>query len=253
MSAHSRRRRLVPAAAATAITVAVCAALGTWQVQRLHWKHRLIATVTARAEAAPLTAPGRDDPRLGDGEALDYLHVTIAGRFLAGHDAHVQALLGEPRGRFGGPGLWILTPLVRDDGAIVWINRGFVPIDRLAEASPAPSGAVRLTGLVRRPEPRGAFTPADDAGKNLWFVRDPARLSAAFGLEAAATLPYTIDAAASPAAAGLPQAGETRLAFPDNHLGYALTWYGLALAAAGVFVVRLRSELRKPASPAGAH
>ncbi len=243
----SGRRGLLLAAGLTAVAVGVFAGLGTWQVQRLHWKHRLIETVTARTRAPAIPAPDRDDPLTRDGEALDYTRVTVRGHFLEGNDAHVQALLGEPRGRYGGPGSWILSPLARADGAIVWINRGFVPVDRMAEAAPVRAGeTVTIEGIARRPEPRGAFTPADEPAKNLWFVRDPQRLSAAFGLSVAATLPYTIDAdAATTPPSGLPQAGETRLSFPDNHLGYALTWYGLALAALGVFTARLLGGRRR--------
>lgn len=241
------RTRLLVAAAATATAVAVFVALGTWQVQRMHWKHRLIETVSARSRAPAIPAPRLGERLAEDGEALDYTHVEIGGRFLGGHDAHVQALLGEPRGRLGGPGYWIVSPLERPNGEIVWINRGFVPMDRLAEATPpSTEGATTIAGIARRVEPRGAFLPDDDAARNLWFVRDARRLSAAFGLPVERTLPYTIDAdAAATPASGLPQAGETRLAFPDDHLGYALTWYGLAVAAAGVFAVRVRSERRR--------
>ena len=55
-----------------------------------------------------------------------------------------------------------------------------------------------------------------------------------------------IDADAAPGPGVLPQGGESRLVFPNNHLGYALTWFGLALALLGVFTVfagqRLRGE-----------
>ena len=140
-----------------------------------------------------------------------------------------------------------MTPLVRDDGAVVWINRGFVPRRGadLAPYDPAPSGEVTVTGILRRAEPRGAHTPADDAGHRLWFVRDPAVLAAAAGLEASRVAPYTIDAERSlTPASGLPQAGETRLTYPNDHLGYAVTWYGLAVACVGVFAVWARGRLR---------
>lgn len=242
-----RRRELLLAASLTMVAVGVFASLGTWQVQRLHWKHRLIEIVTARTQAPAIPAPGRDDPLTKEGDALDYTRVTVEGRFLEGHDAHVQALLGEPHGPLGGPGAWILSPLRRADGAIVWINRGFVPVDRVGEATPVRANAeVHVEGIARRSEPRGSFTPDDEPAKNLWFVRDPTRLSAAFGLPVAATLPYTIDADASlTPPSGLPQAGETRLSFPDNHLGYALTWYGLAIAALGVFLARMLGGRRR--------
>lgn len=240
-------RGLLVAGTATALAVAVFVALGTWQVRRLSWKHRLIAEVTARSTAPAIAAPSLGDPLAHDGEALDYRRVRIEGRFLAGEEARVQALLGEPRGRFGGPGVWAMAPLVRPDGEIVWINRGFVPADRVGSETPVdPKVTVTLEGPARREEPRGFFTPDDEPAKNVWFVRDGPRLSAAHGLPVDTTAPYTIDAdAAATPASGLPQAGETRLAFPDNHLGYALTWYGLAFTAIGVFAVRVRGGRRR--------
>lgn len=241
------RSGLFLAGTATAIVTVCLIGLGTWQMQRLAWKHALIARVTVRASAPAIAAPGLDAPLARDPAALDYTVVRVEGRWLGGAQAHVQALLGEPRGPLGGPGQWVMAPLARADGTIVWINRGFVPADRLGrETAIDPDHAVIIEGLARPPEQRGGFTPADDPAKNVWFVRDPARLSAAFGLPVEMTLPYTIDAGvgATPSS-GLPQAGETRLSFSDNHLGYALTWYGLALAAVGVFVVRVRSGRRR--------
>ncbi|MBV5266685.1 SURF1 family protein [Pinisolibacter aquiterrae] len=246
-STATPRSGLVLAGAATAVATLCLIGLGTWQVQRLAWKHALIATVTARASAPAIPAPGLDAALAHDPAALDYTVVRVTGRWLAGAEAHVQALLGEPRGAFGGPGQWVMTPLRRADGTIVWINRGFVPLDRLGRETPAdPTRDVTIEGLARPPEPRGAFTPDDVPAKNEWFVRDPLRLSAAFGLPVDRTLPYTIDAGvgATPPS-GLPQAGETRLSFSDNHLGYALTWYGLAIAAVGVFTARVRAERRR--------
>lgn len=251
----SGRRGLLVAGAATAVAVVVFVALGNWQVRRLAWKHRLIAEVTARSTAPAIDAPGLADPLAADGDGLDYRRVRIEGRFLPGIEAHVQAILGEPRGRLGGPGVWIMTPLARPDGEIVWINRGFVPMDRIGSEAPIdPNATVTLEGLARREEPRGFFTPADDPVKNVWFVRDGPRLSAAVGLPVDTTAPYTIDAGAGATPpSGLPQAGETRLSFPDDHLGYALTWYGLALAALGVFAVRVRAERRRSATAAAVH
>jgi surfeit locus 1 family protein len=120
---------------------------------------------------------------------------------------------------------------------VVLVNRGFVPLDRADPATGRegnPEGEVEVTGLLREPEPRNAFTPADDAAKRLFFVRDPGPIAEALGVAPAA--PFTIDADAGPNPGGLPQGGETRLAFPNRHLEYALTWYGLAGALLAVFM-----------------
>lgn len=233
----ARLRGLVWPGLATVVVTACLVSLGTWQLQRLAWKQELNATIAARTALAPVEAPPlAADVATAD---IDFRPVRLVGRFRSGIEAHVFATLGEPRGRFGGPGLWVMAPLERADGSIVWVNRGFVPGDRTspeARGELVPRGEVTLEGLARRPEPRGSLTPADDAKKNLFFVRDPAALSAAVGLDPARTLPLTVDlAAAFTPAGGLPQAGETRLAFENRHLGYAITWYGLAATCVGVF------------------
>lgn len=245
-------RGLILPGVAAAIVTTILASLGTWQVSRLAWKTELIATMTARTRAAPIAAPSLGEARGADPEALDWRPVRLTGRFLPGTEVTVHAILGEPRGRWGGPGVWVMSPLARDDGSIVWINRGFVPTNgrELAPHDGAPEGTVTVTGLLRRPEPRGAYTPADDPAHRLWFVRDPSVLTAAAGLEAGRVAPYTVDADASlTPASGLPQAGETRLSYPNDHLGYAVTWYGLALTCVGVFVAFARGRMRK--EPAG--
>ncbi len=241
-------RGLILPGIAAAMVVAILVSLGSWQMRRLAWKTELIATMTARTKAVPIAAPSLDEARTADAEALDWTPVRLTGRFVAGSDVTVHAILGEPRGRFGGPGVWVMTPLSRDDGSVVWINRGFAPRrgSELARYDPAPTGETTITGILRRPEPRGTHTPADDPAHRLWFVRDPAVLAAAVGLEASKVAPYTIDAGTSlTPASGLPQAGETRLSYPNDHLGYAVTWYGLAIACIGVFVVFARGRLRK--------
>ena len=87
-----------------------------------------------------------------------------------------------------------------------------------------------LTGLLRAPETRNAFTPLDNPAKGLWYTRDPALIAAHFGLERAA--PFSIDADPVPLPGGWPKAGVTPVNIPNSHLSYALTWYGLAATLA---------------------
>jgi surfeit locus 1 family protein len=241
------RGLIVPGIAAVMVTT-VLLGLGTWQVRRLAWKTELIATMTARTRAAPIAAPSLAEARAADGEAIDWTPVRLTGRFLADRDITVHAILGEPKGRFGGPGVWVMTPLVRDDGTVVFVNRGFVPREGhdLAGYAPPPTGEVTVTGILRRPEPRSIYAPADDPAHRLWFVRDPTVLAGAADIAEGKAAPYTVDADAhTTPASGLPQAGETRLSYPNDHLGYAITWYGLAATCVGVFAVFARGRLRK--------
>jgi surfeit locus 1 family protein len=101
---------------------------------------------------------------------------------------------------------------------------------------------------MREPEPRNLFTPADRPDQDQWFTRDPAAIAAHFGLSRAA--PFSVDADYSGDPKSLPRGGTTVIAFPNNHLGYALTWFGLAAALAGVFGAWALQRLRvQPSNP----
>jgi surfeit locus 1 family protein len=252
MPAHRRvtgdegRRRLLLPGTVVLVAFLVLLGLGGWQLQRLSWKEALIAAVAERAgrpaEPPPVEA---DWPRL-DPSALEYRHVVVSGTFRHQDEALVFTYLGEPRGPAGGPGFWVMTPLVLRDGSIIIVNRGFVPQERADPARRAEgqlAGEVEVVGLLRWSEDRNWFTPADDPSANRWFTRDPQAIGRARGLDRVA--PFTVDAEAT-APGGLPQGGETRLNFSNRHLEYALTWFGLAVTllvvAAQVFFRRGRDR-----------
>jgi len=102
--------------------------------------------------------------------------------------------------------------------------------------------------LARKPEMAGAFTPPNDAAKNVWYWRDlPAMAAAALGSNDARLVPFVIDAELEPRnLGGWPRGGVTRLELPNRHLEYALTWYGLAAALVGVFAAFAVTRWRQP-------
>lgn len=227
-----------------ALLCALLVGLGVWQLQRLSWKLDLIRQVDARVHAAPVPAPGPSAwPSLTAGRDA-YRHVRVRGRFLAGRDTLVQAatVLGS--------GFWVMSPLKTPQGYVVLINRGFVPAERPAIAAPA-AGDVQVQGLLRLTEPHGGFLRANDPPDGRWYSRDVGAIAAARGLGPAA--PYFVDAAADPGApAGAPVGGLTVVAFANNHLVYALTWFTLALMVAGAatLVVREDRRVRRGGDPA---
>jgi surfeit locus 1 family protein len=229
--------------------------LGLWQLERLAWKEALIGEVSARVAAPPVDAPAEADwARLVPSD-YEYRHVRVSGIYAFARQVLVFRALDQPRGRFGGPGYLVMTPLRLADGAAILVNRGFIPQDQkerfVSQVSEA-AGPVAVTGLMRTSEPRTWFTPADDPVRGDWFTRDPAAIAAALKLERAA--PFTIDADATGGPGELPQGGETILAFPNNHLAYAFTWFGMALALAGVFGAFAVTRLRAPDDrPNGGH
>ena len=196
------------------LTIAGLIALGTWQVHRRTWKLDLITRVEARLRAAPVPAPRVADK--GD----EYRRVVARGDYLPGKNTLVQASTVR------GPGWWVLTPLATSRGVIL-VNRGYVP-DRAAP--PAPTGPVTVTGLLRLSEPGGGFLRSNDPAGGRWYSRDVAAIARTDGLR---TVPYFIDAAAAPTERpAQPVGGMTVVAFRNNHLVYAITWYSLALMTA---------------------
>jgi surfeit locus 1 family protein len=172
----------------------------------------------------------------------------VTGRFLHEKEIHVYASIPDPKGPAGGIGYRVMTPLETADGWYLIVNRGFVPEDRKDAATRADGqlpGEVTVIGLVRPADPAGTFTPENDEARNIWFNRDPAEMAVAMGLPPDRVAPYTVDAAFDPSMpGGLPQGGKTVISFPNNHLQYALTWFGLAIALIAVFVVWARGRMR---------
>ncbi|WP_411904117.1 SURF1 family protein [Methylorubrum thiocyanatum] len=235
--------RIVLVLAGLALT-GVFLGLGTWQVERRVWKLALIDRVAARIHAEPVPAPGPEEwPGLTAASA-EYRRVRLTGRFAHDRATLVQALSER------GAGFWVLVPLVTDRGFTVLVNRGFVPTEareRSARAAGEPEGEVTLTGLLRLSEPGGGFLRRNDPAADRWYSRDVAAIATARGIDDSTEVaPYFVDADAAPNPGGLPMGGLTVVAFHNNHLVYALTWYALALMTAGalIFVLRQPSAAR---------
>jgi surfeit locus 1 family protein len=217
------------------------AALGAWQVERRAWKLELIDRVDHRvhapAEPAPLPSAW---PQVNAGTD-EYRHVSVTGRFIVTASTRVQAVTDL------GSGFWLMTPLRQADGSVVLVNRGFVPPEARAPATSPGDAPVTLTGLLRMTEPGGGFLRRNDPAANRWYSRDVQAIAAARGLTRVA--PFFIDADASPGtsldvANGEPVGGLTVIAFRNNHLVYAITWYTLALMVAWGAWRFLREEHR---------
>jgi surfeit locus 1 family protein len=226
---------LLPAILAFVVLIS----LGVWQIQRKAWKEALIGSLTEQLAAQPQALPAAAAwPQL-DQARDEYRRF----RFRAAFDNSREALVFAAASAFrpdiadAGPGYWVLTPARLADGSVVVVNRGFVP-DGRKDPKTRPdgevSGLVDITGTMRWPDSRHWFTPNDDPAHNLWFVRDPAAIAAAKGLPAVA--PFYVEQEAPVPPSGLPQPGKLVVTLPDNHLQYALTWFGLAAVLAGVFV-----------------
>jgi surfeit locus 1 family protein len=240
------RRSLLAGGAASLVGVAILVSLGVWQLHRLAWKEGLIAAADSRAHAAPTPLPPPADWPAMKPADYEYQHVSTRGTYDYAHQELIFSSLEEPRGPQGGVGYYVMTPLKLDSGETVIVDRGFVPEPLKAAADQGPRGETQVTGLLRASERRNWFTPADEPEKNLFFSRDVEAL--AKGMALGPHAPFVIDADAGPNP--LPQGGETRLTFENNHLSYAFTWFGLAAALVAVYGAyawgRLKAENDAP-------
>lgn len=221
-------RRIVFIVLAALGTLALIA-LGVWQLERREWKLALIDRVEQRVHGAPVPAPGPDAWAALNRENSEYLHVTVTGRFLDDRETRVRAVTAL------GGGFWVMAPLRTATGFIVLVNRGFVAPEKRDPASrPDADSRVTITGLLRITEPQGAFLRRNAPRENRWYSRDVNAIGQSQGLTRMA--PYFIDADAAPRAHGAPVGGLTVIAFHNNHLVYAITWFTLALLMAGLGV-----------------
>ncbi|MEX0922062.1 MAG: SURF1 family protein [Rhodovibrionaceae bacterium] len=216
----------------TLLCLAVLLGLGAWQLQRLEWKEALIAQTGERLAQPPGTLP-ESFPQPQD---LAYLPIAVEGRYL-----HDRELYFASRVRDGQVGLHVVTPFALADGRQILIDRGWVPPDRRDPASRAAGqigGQVRIEGLLRSGGWSGfaAFAPANDPQANLWLWPDLPAMAAAAGLENPVTEVY-LDAAAGQHVGDYPIGGQTQVTFKNDHLQYALTWFGLAAVLAVIYLI----------------
>lgn len=223
--------------------IAGFAALGVWQLERRAWKLELIDRVERRIHAEPTPVPGPEAWPSVDAAGFAYRRVRLAGRYLHDSETLVQAVTEL------GAGYWVLTPMVTSQGTVL-VNRGFVAGDRRdpgGSVASNPVGETQVTGLLRISEPGDGFLRRNDPAAERWYSRDVAAIAAARGL--ADVAPFFVDAdAASDVSSngpGGPRGGLTVVSFNNHHLIYALTWFTLAILAAGAGLFMLLPERRR--------
>ena len=222
---------------------AVLMALGFWQVARLHWKEALIARVESRMQGEPRPLPLVEAEQAETGD-IDYMPVSVTGEFL--HEGELYFFTTHD----GQSGWNVFAPLRLEDGRLLFVNRGFVPAelrDPATRSAGQVEGEVAIEGLARnflgeKPNP---FIPENDPAARTLFWRGLADMAAAADVDPGEMLPFYVDAGASPVPGGWPLGGTTYVSFSNNHLGYAITWFGLAfslVAVGAAFLLRGRKS-----------
>lgn len=222
------RRFLVPGIS-TLVMLFVLLGLGTWQVYRLRWKEAILAQIAA-AEAMP-AAPLAQNP-------APYTKVSVTGRFRFDRAVEFGA---EVRDTSAGPtiGSYQIVPLERDGAPPILVNRGWIPQKRLAPLE-EPAGLVTVAGYVRPAEQSSWFSAADEPATRQFYTLDPQVIGAAVNIPDLE--PFVLVALGPPGS--YPSPAEHLPRPPNNHLSYAITWYGLAASLVVIFGAWLRKALR---------
>lgn len=204
--------------------ITILLSLGNWQMQRLAWKEGVLAQMDARLNGPVQPVPEQPDP-----ERDLYLHVAAMGEMGAG-EVHVLSSSFET-----GPGYRIIAPFTLENGRRILVDRGLVPEADKAAARPLEHGRIEGNLLWMQDPP--SFPP--DLEKNIWFNRDTIGLAEALGTEPVLLVQRhtTLSTGPFPVAVGVN--------IPNNHLGYAITWYGFALVWLGMTLYLLWRIKRK--------
>lgn len=223
------RRLLGPGLIALAM-LAMLIALGTWQLHRLAWKQAILARIEAAERAPAVALPAEPSP---------FEKVRLTGRLRGDRVAWYGAEVRDTR---AGPrlGAQLIEPLERAGEPPVLVDRGWVPLP--APPLPDQGGETSIDGYIHPAERPGLFSAADDPAGRRFYTLEPMAIGAALGLKQVA--PFVL-VALGPETGALPDPAHHLPQPPNNHLGYALTWYGLALALIGVFTAWVRSVLRE--------
>jgi surfeit locus 1 family protein len=232
----TRRRELVLATVFAVTGFAFLLGLCNWQIDRHIETENLIAETQSRLTQVPSPLPPRADWRRLSQSANEYRRVKFTADLRNDQEALVYTTGSTFRPDVSGPGYWVFVPAELADGGVVAIDRGFVPLagkDPASRRQGAAKGPVTIVGVMRWPEPRGAFTPADEPKDNVWYVRDPQTIAA--GKHWGAVAPFYIEQETPQPAGGWPRAGKLVVPTRNYHLGYAFTWFLLALALASVY------------------
>ena len=234
----ARAPRRIPFAVTLALVLAalgILLSLGTWQVKRLAWKEALLAELNERLHA-PAISLGEMEKLAAGGGDVDYRPMQATGRFDNSRERHFLATWK------GESGFYIYTPLALADGRFLFVNRGFVPYEN-KEPEMRVLGqltdTVTVKGLARArlAEKPSSLVPDNDLAKNVFYWKDLTAMATSTGLDPARVVPFFLDADATPNPAGFPIGGVTLIDLPNNHLQYAVTWYGLAAALATISLI----------------
>ncbi|MFB0834188.1 SURF1 family cytochrome oxidase biogenesis protein [Arthrobacter halodurans] len=206
------------------VFAAACAALGNWQMNRLDEARADNGLVAANYDAAPVpyAEASREFSRL-DPERT-WTPVALRGQYL---DRDTAVVRNRPLN--GAPGYEVLVPFRTQEGDVVVVNRGWLPIGNDTAGRPdtvpaPPSGTVDVVARLKAGEPDvGRTAPAGQLA-SIQLERYERLLG--YDVQTGA---YGVLASEAPAPASTPAALPRPEIDEGNHLSYSLQWFAFAV------------------------
>ena len=207
------------------LAVGMTTSFGIWQVVRLDWKESLIHQIDM----------AQSQPTLGTlPETLDYItyhNVVLTGQFL--HNKTLRRVGGK---RGMPSGFFLMTPFaLEDDGRVILVDRGFAPADKESNTE----GIQTVSGILRPYRDKRFFSPENKPEDNLWFYENVSAMSNATSEN---LLPLIVRATGERIAGVYPIPHEAKITLRNDHLGYAITWFSLAIIALIMFAFYYRKK-----------
>ena len=214
--------------------------LGSWQVERLEWKNKLVDELIQRTSKQAVKLPLSGINR----KKNEFMPVHIYGRFDYNHELFLQNRIYEKQA-----GVHLLTPFIitdingnNDVNKVILVDRGWLPFEKTDQSFRKDSqinNIIRLDGIIRFPIGQTSFVPDNLAVKNQWYFIDLAEISHHTGYE---LTDYYIMANDYDDIDQLPIGGRWQINLPNNHLEYAITWYSLAFILLVIFIIYHRKK-----------
>jgi surfeit locus 1 family protein len=231
------KRRVWPVLLVSGLGLALLLWLGTWQLQRLAWKNQLISDYDRAIASEPVPLETALEQFLG-GKRIDGMKVTATGKFAPREPLRLLTSTSA------GPAWELVHGFEPITGRPVLVNRGKLPHN---QNPPAPTNAtVDIVGhIVWHDQGRGFFDVDNNPQQNIWYWWDMIAMANQFSATHLDPNYVVVDLVpGSPGTEGLTvEAPKANLR--NNHLGYAITWFGLALA----LVVMTALFLYRPRHP----
>jgi surfeit locus 1 family protein len=255
-----RRRGLLIPSLFTLAALAVLLGLGTWQIERKAWKENLIETLTKRLESDPAELPKPADWARLDANNAEFQRVRVNVQFRKAQDGLQDKVQDNAQGKaqdalvytsgsqlrddVKGAGFFVFSPALLAGGpSIVVINRGFVPDKNYPQVQGTQEVTQEIIGVLRWPEAPSLFVPDRDSAGLTWFVRDHRAMAQALGWGDVA--PFYIEQEDPVPPGGLPHPSVLKVRLRNDHLQYAITWFGLALVLVIMFAVWVWRQRRE--------